>query len=194
MQAYAAVMSAQNKGGTKPGVDHFNPNTIAQEFETPELRARIGGASIVPTQLIIAENDGRAKENTDHLMSTVLCENRGYQHPLSSLSDITKDIAAYLMFVSGSGPLATPSFYLVGGWIFLKSLRSPFIQDKLVAGSGIGFTKDEAADNFISFLRYHHPETKGAACLGYALRCRVVPPDELVRQYVFRFQEWYSRH
>ncbi len=179
-QAYAAVMAARNH----EGIDTFNPATLEQHFETEELRRRVYELSLTQTQLIIAENDRRAEENVSHLMDTILCPDRGYEDHAFSITPISQDIERYLD-AFGSHRENEEGFYLIGGWIFVQRIGFPFVDEKFGVWSGTGKTQDGATRSFLERFDRQMP-MKYALRLGYALRCRHVPVQELMEQYVFQ--------
>ncbi len=181
MQAYAAIMVARNKGG----IGAFSPEALEQEFQTEDLRKRVYGSSLTPTQLIIAENNQRAKENTDHLMNAVLCPHAGYEDHAFSIADISEDITRYFDIYSSSAAGRAINFYIIGGWIFIQRIDFPFVSEKLIARSSIGRSQKEATENFLKKFD-NQMRMKQAVRLGYALHCRHVPIQELIEQYVFQ--------
>jgi hypothetical protein len=174
-------MVAKNKGGGSS----FSPETLEQDFQTEDLRRRVYNSSLTPAQLIIAENDRRAEENTDHLMNTVLCPHKGYGDHAFSIGDVSEDIAKYFDIYNSSADGRTINFYLIGGWIFVQRTSFPFVSEKLVAWSSTGKNRQEATESFLR--RFDgQMQMKHALRLGHALHCRHVPVQELMEQYVFQ--------
>lgn len=181
MQAYAAIMVARNK----EGVSTFSPEMLEQDFQTEDLRKRVYGSSLTRTQLIIAENNQRAEENTDHLMNTVLCPHKGYEDHAFSIADVSEDIARYFDIRNSSTDGHAINFYLIGGWIFIQRIDLPFVSEKLVAWSSIGRSQKEATEHFLKQFD-GQMQMKQAVRIGYALHCRHIPVQELMEQYVFQ--------